>query len=103
MKINSRAFDAETIDGEPYTLQFGGPSGAELFPVSRSTILETFLSFLARHGDPNAVNVLWAHHLEFDIGVTFIGHPEIWDLRTAHLRGKVDDVGFIEAVFHHAT
>lgn len=73
------AFDTETVDGEPITLQWAGPAGAELFRVSTETILPTFADLLRRHGDGRDLSVLWAHNLEFDLGVTFLAHhPEIW-------------------------
>jgi hypothetical protein len=72
------AFDTETVDGEPLTLQFAAADGATLAWVSRATILRTFLTFLATHGVTDDDNVLWAHNLEFDLGVTFIELPEIW-------------------------
>jgi len=84
------AFDTETVGGEPFTIQFAGSDGAALARVTRSTILETFLTFLAQRGDPNRLSLLWAHNLEFDAGIVFCTHPEIWMTKTPHLVGNLD-------------
>ena len=72
------AFDTETIDGEPFTLQFAGPERARLFRVSRGSAVQTFINLLRRFGNKDCVSLLWAHNLEFDLGVVFRETPEIW-------------------------
>src|SRR5713101_8258497 len=94
------AFDTETVDGDPFTIQFAGSEGATLACVTRSTILETFLTFLAQRGDPNHLNLLWAHNLEFDTGIVFCAHPEIWTTKTPHLAGELHGAGDVRIVFH---
>ena len=95
------AFDTETVEGEPFTIQFAGCSGATLTRVTRSTILGTFLTFLAEHGDSDHLNLLWAHNLEFDAGVVFIAHPQIWATTMPHLVGELDGGGDVRITFHH--
>src|SRR5215468_4940531 len=94
------AFDTETVDGEPFTIQFAGSDGATLVRVTRSTILETFLTFLDQRGDLDRLNLLWAHNLEFDAGIVFCAHPEIWTFKTPHLVGELDGAGDVQIVFH---
>ncbi len=94
------AFDTETVDGAPFTIQFAGSDGATLVRVTRSTILQTFLTFLARRGDRDRLSLLWAHNLEFDAGIVFCAHPEIWMTKTPHLVGNLDGVGDVRIVFH---
>jgi len=94
------AFDTETVDGEPFTIQFAGSDGGTLVRVTRSTILETFLTFLDHRGDPDRLNLLWAHNLEFDAGIVFCAHPEIWTTKTPYLVGQLDGVGDVRIVFH---
>src|SRR5713101_9210949 len=94
------AFDTETVDGEPFTIQFAGSDWATLVRVTRSTILGTFLTFLGQRGDPDRLNLLWAHNLEFDAGIVFCAHPEIWTTKTPHLVGELDGVGDVRIVFH---
>jgi DNA polymerase family B len=96
------AFDTETVDGEPLTIQFAGQEGVVLYRTSRSTILEIFLTFLAQHGVPDNLNLLWAHNLEFDAGVVFSeASPDLWAYQTPHFVGEVDGMGQVEIVFHH--
>src|SRR5262249_47524340 len=70
------AFDTETVDGEPFTIQFAGQFGTELERVDRHTILPPFLRFLWTHGSETIPCILFAHNLEFDFGVPFINHVE---------------------------
>src|SRR5262245_31994034 len=85
------AFDTETVDGEPFTLQFAGADGAELFKVSRQTILSKFVELLLRHGCDDELNLLWAHHLEFDLGVVLCAFPKVCCGSTVPLRARVPD------------
>jgi hypothetical protein len=78
MNINVVAFDTETVEGEPLTIQFASRLGTELLRVTRASILPTFIGGLHRLGRDNALNVAWAHQLEFDIGQAFIQVPQIW-------------------------
>jgi hypothetical protein len=77
-RINVVAFDTETVEGEPLTIQFASQLGTELHRVTRASILPTFITALHRLGCDDAWNMAWAHQLEFDIGQAFIQVPQIW-------------------------
>src|SRR5712692_1466135 len=100
--MNVYAFDTETVDGEPLTIQFAGPEGAWLHRVSRETILSVLLEFLATKGDEFATNLLFAHQLEFDVGVVFIEHSEIWRTDHYHRSCEVGNGTCVDLDFRHA-
>jgi DNA polymerase family B len=78
------AFDTETIDGEPLTIQFAGEAITELELVDRQTILPAFLRYLWTYGSEKDTSILFAHNLEFDLGMVFVNHVErLWS--TVHL------------------
>src|SRR5262245_16075503 len=95
------AFDTETVDGEPLTLQIADADGAELIYVSRGTILTSFLEALRRRGASAGPNLAWAHHLEFDVGVIFIEEPGIWKARKGHIETELADGTRVELAYHH--
>jgi hypothetical protein len=95
------AFDTETVEGEPLTLQTADARGAELVYVSRADILPVFLNALRRRGASSGPNLAWAHHLEFDFGVVFIEEPWIWKARKGHIRTVLSDGTAVELTYHH--
>jgi len=95
------AFDTETVDGEPLTLQIADAGGVELVYVSRETILPAFLEALRRRGGSSGPNLAWAHHLEFDLGVVFIEEPSIWKAKKGHIETTLVDGTHVELAYHH--
>jgi len=69
--------DVETIQGEPYTLQWC-PDGkaVQLFYVSRKTILPTFLDLLKNWSHRGAVSVVGYHNFRFDLQALLYDYPE---------------------------
>lgn len=85
-RVHHWAFDTETHDGDPFTIQFAGTiRGVKkgwLQKTSRAQILTDFFLFLHEYGEAGQVNILWAHALEYDLGVSFVQFPEIWEAST---------------------
>lgn len=81
--IHHWAFDTETHDGDPFTIQFAGTIRGHrkgwLVRTDRAKILTDLILFLYEYGEPGATNILWAHALEYDLGVSFVEFPEIWE------------------------
>lgn len=82
-RIKHWAFDTETVDGEPILIQFAGRFRGEVkgwaVPVDKGTILDALMGFLQTNGDAGHTNILWSHVSEYDVGVSFIQFPEIWE------------------------
>jgi hypothetical protein len=95
------AFDTETVEGEPFTIQFAGRFGAELAVIKRSTILTMFLRFLWTRGSEDSLSILFAHNLEFDLGVVFINHVErLWTTDSATLSFPMGDGRWVRLQLH---
>jgi hypothetical protein len=101
-RINVVAFDIETVSGEPLTVQIATELGTELHPVTRVSILPTFIAALHRLGNADALNMAWAHQLEFDIGQAFIQVPRIWSAETYELAFELGGLS-AEFCFKHFT
>jgi len=95
------AFDTETVEGEPLTLQVADADGVELVDVSREDILSVFLTALRRRGVSGGPNFAWAHQLEFDLGVIFIEVSWIWKARKGHIEASLPDGARVELAYHH--
>jgi hypothetical protein len=95
------AFDTETVDGEPLCLQVADAKTVELVYVTRQDVLETFLQLLQARGTATALNLAWAHNLEFDLGVVFIEVPWLWKTRTGRIEASLPDGGRVELAYHH--
>lgn len=84
-RIHHWAFDTETVDGEPVMIQFAGRVGQSrqvsgwAKACTSKTILDELMAFLMQHGDAGHTNILWSHVSEYDLGVSFIQFPEIWE------------------------
>ena len=85
------SFDAETCDGRPYALGWGGSDGAvELMSVKPKTLLPLLLDRiqheLTRRYHP--LVLVWAHFLPFDLGVSVYPWLEKWN-RDAAKHGRL--------------
>jgi hypothetical protein len=70
--------DTETVNGEPYTIQFSDGKNTDLLWVNKNNVLKTFLNYIDPKLWQGQVNIIYFHQLEFDFAVLLYQFHKLW-------------------------
>lgn len=82
--------DTETVNGDPYTMQFHDGKTTDLLWVNRDNVMRKFLEYFEQRAWAGQTNVVYFHNLEFDLGVLMSKWHSLWIGNTSlklHYRG----------------